>query len=163
MVGRPRPGPSHRREAMYRRGMSDDNYEPSPKEFIAGHVEQYLSTNGEQGFEMQGAGVIVLTTTGRRTGKVRRKPLIRVPHEEGYLVVASLGGAPEHPVWYLNLLAEPDITIQDRAEVHKLRARTATPGEKATLWPLAVEQWPDYANYQASTDRDIPVVICEPR
>jgi deazaflavin-dependent oxidoreductase (nitroreductase family) len=148
---------------MYRPGMSDDNYEPSPNEFIAGHVEQYLNTNGEQGYEMNGAGVIVLTTTGRRTGKVRRTPLIRVPHEDGYLVVASLGGAPEHPVWYLNLLAEPDITIQDRAEVHELRARTATPAEKAALWPIAVEQWPDYANYQASTDRDIPVVICKPR
>ena len=74
-----------------------------------------------------------------------------------------MGGAPTHPSWYLNLVADSQVTIQDRAELHELTARTATPDEKAALWPVAVEQWPDYANYQASTDRDIPIVICEPR
>ena len=73
-----------------------------------------------------------------------------------------MGGAPRHPQWYLNIGADPSVTVQDRAEVHQLRARTATPAEKAELWPLAVEQWPDYANYQAATERDIPLVICEP-
>ena len=142
---------------------ADPTYEPSPWEPIADHVARYLATDGEDGAIWEGAPVIILSTTGRRSGKVRRTPLIRVRDGDNYLVVASMGGAPEHPRWYLNITADPDVTVQDRAEVHQLRARTATPEEKAALWPVAVEQWPDYATYQASTDRDIPLVICEPR
>ena len=143
--------------------MSDTEYEPSPWEPIADHVERYLATDGEDGAIWEGAQVIILTTTGRRSGKLRRTPLIRVRDGDNYLVVASMGGAPTHPQWYLNITEHPDVTVQDRAEVHELRARTATPDEKAALWPVAVEQWPDYATYQSSTDRDIPLVICEPR
>ena len=99
----------------------------------------------------------------RKSGKLRRTPLIRVKDGDRYLVVASMGGAPQHPNWYLNLLDDPDVTIQDRAEVHELRARTASPEERAELWPVATAQWPDYDNYQAKTDREIPLVICEPR
>ena len=112
---------------------------------------------------MEGAPCVILTTTGRRTGKVRRTPLIRVHDGDNYLVLASLGGAPQHPVWYLNLLADPEVTLQDRGVVHELVARTASPEEKAGLWPIAVAVWPDYANYQAKTERDIPLVVLEAR
>ena len=104
---------------------------------------------------------MVLTTVGRRTGGLRRTPLIRVRDGDRYLVVASRGGAPRHPVWYLNLVANPDVTIQDRGEVHRLTARTATPAEKTALWPVAVSEWLDYEDYQTRTSRDIPLVICE--
>jgi len=143
--------------------MTTREYEPSPWEPIADHVQRYLDTDGADGAEWEGAQVVILTTTGRRSGKLRRTPLIRVRHGDSYLVVASMGGAPEHPRWYLNLVEHPEVTIQDRAEVHELRARTASPEEKAELWSVAVAQWPDYESYQSSTDRDIPLVICEPR
>ncbi|MDP6240172.1 MAG: nitroreductase family deazaflavin-dependent oxidoreductase [Acidimicrobiales bacterium] len=113
--------------------MGEPEYAPSPWEFVADHVERYLASDGEDGYEMEGAPCVILTTTGRRTGKVRRTPLIRVHDGEHYLVVASLGGAPQHPVWYLNLMADPEVTLQDRGVVHELVARTASPEEKARL------------------------------
>ncbi len=143
--------------------MTSPEYEPSPWEPVADHVERYLATDGADGFEFNGAECIILTTTGRKSGKLRRTPLIRVHDGRDYLVVASMGCAPLNPVWYLNLQANPDVTIQDRSEVHHLVARTASPEEKAERWPAAVAAWPDYANYQAKTDRDIPLVVCEPR
>lgn len=139
------------------------DYAPSPWEPIRDHVERYLATGGAEGFEWNGAQCIVLTTTGRKSGALRRSPLIRVAHGDGYLVVASMGGAPKHPEWYLNLLADPDVTVHDRDQVHALRARIASPEEKAALWPLATAQWPAYDEYQAKTDRDIPLVVLEPR
>jgi len=143
--------------------MSDQKYAPSSYAPSADHVERYLATGGEDGFEFNGAKCIILTTIGRKTGKVRRTPLIRVHDGEHYLVVASQGGARKHPVWYLNLLANPEVTIQDRAEVHHLVARTTSSKEKARRWPVALAAWPAYADYQARTERDIPLVICEPR
>jgi deazaflavin-dependent oxidoreductase (nitroreductase family) len=143
--------------------MAEPSYAPSPWEPIADHVERYLATDGRDGAEWEGAEVIILTTVGRRSGKLRRTPLIRVRDGDRYLVVASMGGAPEHPRWYLNLTANPEVTIQDRDEVREMVARTASPEEKAELWPVAVAAWPDYDAYQASTERDIPLVICEPR
>ena len=142
--------------------MSDPEYAPSPWEPVADHVERYLATDGKDGFDFNGAQCIILTTTGRKAGKLRRTPLIRVHDGSDYLVVASMGGAPNHPVWYLNLQANPEVTIQDRAEVHHLVARTAPPEEKAARWPAAIAAWPDYANYQVRTDRDSPLVVCEP-
>jgi deazaflavin-dependent oxidoreductase (nitroreductase family) len=139
------------------------SYEPSPWEPIADHVERYLATNGDDGAEWNGAQVIVLTTTGAKSGKLRRTPLIRVTDGERWFVVASMGGAPQNPQWFHNLVANPEVTIQDRADVHELVARVATPEEKARYWPVAVAAWPDYDNYQQATDRDIPLVICEPR
>ena len=139
------------------------SYEPSPWGLIAGHVDRYLATDGVDGFEWEGAQCVILTTVGRRTGSLRRTPLIRIRDGERYLLVASMGGAPRHPSWYLNLVANPKATIQDRGERHEMLARTATPGEKAELWPIAVSQWPDYDDYQARTDRDLPLVICEQR
>ena len=105
--------------------------------------------------------MIILTTTGAKSGKERRTPLIRVTDGERYFVVASMGGAPNNPNWYHNMVANPAVTIQDRAEVLELVARTADAAEKAQYWPLAVAAWPDYDKYQAGTDRDIPLMICE--
>ncbi|MDP6976413.1 MAG: nitroreductase family deazaflavin-dependent oxidoreductase [Acidimicrobiales bacterium] len=143
--------------------MTDDAYESSPVDFVADHVERYLASDGADGFEFNGAECIILTTTGRRTGKLRRTPLVRVHDGENYLVIASMGGAAKNPVWYLNLLANPEVTLQDRAEVHELVARTADADEKARRWPAALAAWPSYADYQAKTDRDIPLVVLEPR
>ncbi len=141
--------------------MSD--YEPSPWGPIAEHVERYLATDGADGFEWEGGEVIILSTTGAKSGKVRRTPLIRVTDGERYFVVASMGGAPQHPQWFHNVVAHPEVTVQDRADVHELRARVATADEKTTFWPLATAAWPAYDDYQAATERDIPLVICEPR
>jgi len=143
--------------------MTDNEYAPSPWEPIADHVERYLSTDGKDGFEWEGAECIILSTTGAKSGKLRRTPLIRVADGDNYLVIASLGGAPNHPNWFHNIVANPNVTVQDRADVHELTARVASPEEKAAKWPLATAAWPDYDNYQASTERDIPLVICEPR
>lgn len=139
------------------------SYEPSPWQPIADHVERYLATGGAEGYEWEGANCIILSTTGRKSGAIRRTPLIRVADGDRYLVVASMGGAPKHPQWFLNVETNPEVTIHDRADVHELNARVATPAEKAELWPLAVAEWPAYDDYQKATERDIPLVICEPR
>ncbi len=143
--------------------MSEPEYEPSPWEPIADHVERYLATDGADGAEWEGALTIILTSTGAKTGKLRRTPLMRVKDGDRYAVIASLGGAPQHPVWYHNLVANPDVTLQDGAEVHELRARLAEGDEKAELWKVATAAWPAYDDYQASTDREIPLFVLEPR
>jgi deazaflavin-dependent oxidoreductase (nitroreductase family) len=142
--------------------MEDDNYEPSTWGWVADHVERYLAPDDE-GFDMQGAPCILLTTTGRRTGKTRISPLIKVHDGNNYLLIASKGGAPKNPLWFDNLVADPNIIVQDEMEVLECTARIATPEEKAERWPVAVAAWPDYAEYQKNTDRDIPLIICEPR
>ncbi|HEX9890073.1 MAG TPA: nitroreductase family deazaflavin-dependent oxidoreductase, partial [Nitriliruptorales bacterium] len=125
--------------------MTDDDYLPSSSEWVSDHVQRYLATDGEDGYEFQkGAKVIILTTTGRRTGRPRKTPLIRIADGDRYLVVASKGGAPTHPHWYLNLVEHPEVTIQDRAEVRDYRARAASGQEKQELWPKVVAEWPDY-------------------
>ena len=141
--------------------MSEGDYIPSTWDTAAEHVERYLATDGADGYEFHGATCVILTTRGRRTGAIRRSPIVRVCDGGRYLAVASMGGAPKHPMWYLNLQANPEVTIQDKGEVHNLVARTATAVEKEELWPIAVAEWPDYENYQKRTERDIPLVICE--
>ena len=145
----------------YVEGMAAD-YEPSPWEPIADHVERYMDSDGADGAEWEGTQVILLGTIGRKTGKLRRTPLIRVADGDDYLVVASMGGADVHPNWYLNLVDNPEVTIQDHAVVHKMIARTASTEEKAARWAAAVKMWPDYESYEAATERDIPLVICSP-
>lgn len=140
----------------------EGEYEPSPWPPVADQVAQYEATGGVRGGELEGCPCVILTTRGRKSGKLRKTPLMRVEHGGTYVVVASLGGAPDHPVWYLNLLADPEVTLQDGPDVHDLRARTATPEEKAAWWPYCTAAWPAYDDYQAATDRDIPVVILEP-
>jgi deazaflavin-dependent oxidoreductase (nitroreductase family) len=138
------------------------DYAPSPTEHVADQVARYEATDGAEGGSMpNGSGVVILATRGRKTGKLRKTPLVKVVDGEDYIVIASMGGAPSHPLWYLNLAADPDVSIQDGAAIHQLRARTTSGTERERLWALAVEQWPDYADYAKRTNREIPVVICE--
>ncbi len=125
------------------------------------HVKRYRETNGTEGHEWQGTTVLILTTTGRRSGTPRSTPLIYGREGDNYVVVASKGGADEHPAWYLNLLANPEVDVQVLADRFTARARTATAEEKPRLWQAAVERWPAYADYQRRTEREIPVVILE--
>jgi deazaflavin-dependent oxidoreductase (nitroreductase family) len=137
-------------------------YEPSPWSIAADQVAQYEASGGAEGATLEGKPVVILTTKGRRSGKLRKTPLMRVEHEGSYAVVASLGGAPKHPVWYFNLLEHPHVELQDGAQVHELRAREVHDDEKRRWWERATEVWPSYDDYQASTDREIPVVVLEP-
>lgn len=124
------------------------------------HVDRYLATDGEEGHDWQGGtSTLILTTTGRRTGEPRDKPLIYGRDGDSYVVVASYGGADEHPAWYRNLVEDPTVLVQVRGDRFTAKARTATAEEKARLWPVMVEAWPAYDDYQRKTDRDIPVVI----
>lgn len=125
------------------------------------HVKKYRETNGAEGHEWQGATVLILTTTGRRSGEPRSTPLIYGRDGEDYVVVASKGGDEDHPSWYLNLVADPRVEVQVLADRFAARARTATPEEKPRLWQAAVDRWPAYADYQRKTSREIPVVILE--
>jgi deazaflavin-dependent oxidoreductase (nitroreductase family) len=127
------------------------------------HIDRYLATDGREGHDWEGTHTLILTTTGRRSHQPRQTPLIYGRHGDDYLVVASKGGAPEHPAWYLNLDADPDVEIQVRGDRMRVRARTATSDEKAELWPIMTSEWPDYDRYQEQTDRDIPLVVLEPR
>jgi len=138
-------------------------YEPSPATWAADQVEKYESSDGAEGNTMQGRPVVILTTRGAKSGKLRKTPLMRVEHEGTYAVVASLGGAPKNPVWYYNVVANPQVELRDGAEVKDMTAREVHGDEKAVWWKRAVEAFPDYAEYQKKTDRQIPVFVLEPR
>ena len=138
-------------------------YTPSPNAFVADHVRRYEASGGvDGGFMRQEAPVVILHTIGRRTGAIRKTPLIRVRSGETYVAIASMGGAPRNPAWFLNLVANPSVRLQDRANVFDLSARPTRGHERARLWRAALHVWPDYDEYQAATDRDIPVVALEP-
>ncbi|HEY4463542.1 MAG TPA: nitroreductase family deazaflavin-dependent oxidoreductase [Streptosporangiaceae bacterium] len=125
------------------------------------HVRRYEETDGAEGHEWQGATTLILTTTGRRSGKERRNALIYQKFGDDYLIVASKGGADEQPGWYLNLVAGPDVRVQVQGDTFSARARTATPEEKPEMWRVMTEAWPAYNDYQKKTDREIPVVVLE--
>jgi deazaflavin-dependent oxidoreductase (nitroreductase family) len=125
------------------------------------HVKRYVETDGEEGYEWQGTTILILTTTGRKSGEERSTPLIYREHGDDYVVVASKGGAPAHPAWYRNLSEQPEVTVQVKADRFPARARTATPAERPELWDLMAEDWPQYNDYQKKTDREIPVVVLE--
>jgi deazaflavin-dependent oxidoreductase (nitroreductase family) len=141
----------------------DGEYEPSPWKFAADQVELYERTGGAEGNTLQGKPVIILTTKGRKSGKVRKTPLMRVEDGGRYAVIASLGGAPKHPVWYLNLVESSEVTLQDGPRVMELRAREAQGDERERWWKRAAEAWPAYDEYQQKTDRKIPVIVLDPR
>lgn len=125
------------------------------------HVERYRETGGTEGHDWQGTTVLILETTGRKSGEPRPTPLIYGEHGEDYVIVASKGGADEPPAWYLNLETKPEVDVQVRDDRFRARARTATEEEKPELWKLMVERWPQYDEYQEKTDREIPVVVLE--
>ncbi|GAA1256362.1 nitroreductase family deazaflavin-dependent oxidoreductase [Oryzihumus leptocrescens] len=137
-------------------------YQPSPEKWVRDQVEEYESSGGTRGTTLRGRPVVILTTLGARSGKLRKTPLMRVEHDGAYAVVASLGGAPKHPVWYFNIQANPLVELQDGPEVQEMKAREVTGEEKAQWWERAVATWPDYASYQQKTDREIPVFVLEP-
>jgi F420H(2)-dependent quinone reductase len=137
-------------------------YAPSPSSRSRGQVELYESSGGTEGTTLRGRPVIILTSVGARTGKIRKTPLMRVEHDGQYAVVASLGGAPTHPVWYHNLVANPHVELQDGPVKRDYTAREVTGEERATWWERAVAAWPDYAGYQERTSRQIPVFVLTP-
>jgi deazaflavin-dependent oxidoreductase (nitroreductase family) len=126
------------------------------------HVERYQATDGEEGYSWQeGTTILLLTTTGRKSGEERTTPLIFREHDGDYLIVASKGGADEPPAWYLNLQEDPHAKVQVKADVFDATARDAGPDEKPEMWKLMTESWPAYDEYQEKTDREIPVVVLE--
>jgi deazaflavin-dependent oxidoreductase (nitroreductase family) len=133
----------------------------SPRGWVADHIRRYVESDGERGHEWRGVPTLLLTTRGRKSGKLRRTALIYGQDGDRYLVVGSEGGAPKHPNWYHNLVDHPDVRVQVGAETFDARARTATAEEKPELWRKMASIWPDYDKYQAKTDRQIPVVILE--
>ena len=129
----------------------------------AEHVRRYQETDGAVGYLWNGVPTLLLTTTGRRSGASHTTPLIYARDGDDYLVVASMGGAPQHPSWYLNITANPDAEIQVKGDVIPVRARTASDEEKPRLWKVVTAQWPNYDVYQTRTDRVIPLVVLTPR
>lgn len=137
-------------------------YEPSPQQWVRDQVDLYERSGGTEGTTLQGAPVIIMTSLGAKSGKIRKTPLMRVEHDGRYAVIASLGGAPQHPVWYHNLRAHPEVELQDGPVKRTYQAREVTGEEKTQWWDRAVQAWPDYAEYQKKTDRQIPVLVLEP-
>ncbi|PSL54088.1 deazaflavin-dependent oxidoreductase (nitroreductase family) [Saccharothrix carnea] len=134
----------------------------SPVAWVNEHIGKYVASGGEEGHEWQpGVFTLLLTTIGRKSGQPRRTALIYQPYGDAYVVVASYGGAPEHPAWYRNLAARNEAEVQVKSDVFPARARTATGEERAGLWQLMTEVWPAYDDYAEKTDREIPVVVLE--
>jgi deazaflavin-dependent oxidoreductase (nitroreductase family) len=142
---------------------SESNYK-QPDLLLLGedHIRAYRESGGEVGYIWNGVPTLLLNATGRRTGQKRTSALIFGRDGDDYLVVASMGGAPTHPLWYLNLQATPEATIQVKADTHSVVARTASAAEKPKLWKIVTDIWPNYDVYQSRTDRDIPVVVLSP-
>ena len=139
-----------------------NEYVPSPADWVREQVEKYEASGGAQGNTLRGKPVIILTTRGNKTGVIRKIPLMRVEHDGHYAVVASQGGAPTHPVWYHNRVADPSVQLQDGPSPKRYVAREAEGEERDVWWKRAVEAWPDYAEYQKKTDRRIPVFVLDP-
>jgi deazaflavin-dependent oxidoreductase (nitroreductase family) len=129
--------------------------------FGAEHTARYQATDGAEGYEWRGTTILLLSTVGRKSGKSYIHPLIYRDYGDVYLIVASKGGNPVAPDWFLNLEADPNVTVQIKGETFAAHARIATADEKPAMWEHMLEVWPDYAKYQASTDREIPVVVLE--
>ena len=127
------------------------------------HVRTYRETDGERGYHWRGTEILLLTTRGRKSGEERTTPLIHRTDDGRWVIVASRGGTPDHPGWYHNLSDDPEVTIQLKGDVVPVRARSTEGDERERLWDLMTEVWPDYVDYQKRTDREIPVVVLEPR
>jgi deazaflavin-dependent oxidoreductase (nitroreductase family) len=141
-------------------------YEPSPSEWVRDQVELYERTGGTEGNTLRDTGlpVVIVTTRGNKSGMIRKTPLMRVEHDGTYALVASQGGAPKHPVWYYNLIAEPEsVMIQDGPEPFEVSVREVEGDERAVWWDRAVAAFPPYAQYQLKTERIIPVFVATKR
>jgi deazaflavin-dependent oxidoreductase (nitroreductase family) len=139
-------------------------YEPSPSAWVRDQVEAYERSGGTEGTVLQGTDmpVVIVTNLGARSGKVRKTPVMRVEHDGRYAMVASQGGAPTHPLWYHNIVAHPEVVLQDGAETKRMVAREVSGEERAQWWERAVAAYPPYAEYQTKTTRQIPVFVLEP-
>jgi F420H(2)-dependent quinone reductase len=137
-------------------------YAPSTSDWARENAEQYMESGGKEGTDLKGRPVILLTTIGAKSGKIRKTPLMRVEHDGEYAIVASLGGAPKNPVWYYNVKAHPEVELQDGTHSGDYVAREVFGDEKAVWWERAVATWPDYADYQKKTERQIPVFVLSP-
>lgn len=140
-------------------------YIPSTQRWVADQVELYEKSGGTKGLTLRDTGlpVIIVTNRGHKTGAIRKTPLMRVADGKNYILVASQGGAPTHPQWYHNLMADPNVEIRDKTEVYQMRVREVVdPLERERLWEIAVKAYPPYAEYQAKTERLIPVFVAEP-
>lgn len=140
----------------------DGTYEPSPEKWVRDQVAEYETSGGTSGTTMRGMPVVVLTTKGAKSGNLRKAALMRVEHDGRYAAVASLGGAPKHPVWYFNVVANPLVELQDGPVRQDMTAREVHGQEKALWWERCVAAYPDYADYQNKTNREIPVFVLEP-
>ncbi|HEX8991179.1 MAG TPA: nitroreductase family deazaflavin-dependent oxidoreductase [Anaerolineales bacterium] len=140
-------------------------YIPSPRQWVAEQVELYEGSEGTAGLTLRDTGlpVIIVTSRGRKTGAIRKTPLMRVEDGNNYILVASQGGAPQHPQWYHNLKTNPNVVIRDKTEVHAMRVREVVdPLERERLWRIAARAFPPYEEYQNKTNRIIPIFLAEP-
>lgn len=137
-------------------------YEPSTQQWVRDQVEKIESSGGRDGTILRGMPVVVVTSRGAKSGKLRKNPVMRVEHEGSYAVVASKGGAPDNPTWYHNMVADPHVELQDGPLKRDMVARVAHGDERTEWWERAVAAFPDYADYQKKTDREIPVFVVEP-
>jgi deazaflavin-dependent oxidoreductase (nitroreductase family) len=144
-------------------GMSTEKVELSPTEWVSDQTRKILATGTTEGIEVAGSPVVLLTVRGAQSGKLRYTPVMRVEHEGSYAVVASKGGAPQHPVWYYNIKAHPEISLQDGTVTKDYVAREVEGAERARWWERAVAAYPPYAEYQTRTDRQIPVFVLDPK
>ncbi len=140
----------------------EGEYAPSSAQWVRDQVEEIESSGGTRGTVLRGVPVIVVTSRGAGSGKLRKNPVMRVRHGDEYAAVASKGGTPEHPAWYRNLVEHPLVEVQDGPEKGDYEARELSGEERAQWWKRAVEVWPDYAEYQKKTDRQIPVFVLTP-
>ena len=141
-------------------------YIPSTSKWVADHVELYEGSGGREGTTLRDTGlpVIIVTNRGHKTGAIRKTPLMRVVDGENYILIASQGGAPQHPMWYHNLKADPNVEIRDETEVYAMRVREVDDAaERQRLWAIAVKAFPPYQEYQDKTERVIPIFVAEPK
>jgi F420H(2)-dependent quinone reductase len=137
-------------------------YEPSSQRWVRDQVEKYESSGGTEATTLRGVPVVVVTSVGAKSGKLRKNPVMRVEHDGRYAIVASVGGAPKHPSWYHNLVQNPRVELQDGPDRREYTVRVAEGDERAEWWERAVAVWPAYADYQTKTEREIPVFVAEP-
>jgi F420H(2)-dependent quinone reductase len=140
-----------------------DTYEPSPSDRVREQVSLYEATDGRDGGALEDRPVVILTTVGAKTGNIRKNPVMRIKEGDVYVAVASNAGATSHPAWYRNIVAHPELSLQDGATVHRVRAREVHGDEKARWWKVAERDWPHFPAYRAKAgDREIPVMLLGP-